>query len=214
MANRRYGVTGDIDQYSFSLAGRYIAVGAIDTPLPSIVQPIDDLAMPAGWTNLGPTENGEVTMNLSLTVEDINTGVVATSRRKIITEQTGTIESVLHIYTPENFRDSFGVDITTTPSTSLNREMVNLWLGGTLGDIIACMIVEDFDIDLVDDPGDESYEQVIFYSPRIQKNGDVDLSRKIGRTPAVNFNYGLLGFTNAGAAGRTVLIQQRWLKAA
>jgi hypothetical protein len=189
MANRRYGVTGDIDQYSFSLAGRYIAVGAIDTPLPSIVQPIDDLAMPAGWTNLGPTENGEVTMNLSLTVEDINTGVVATSRRKIITEQTGTIESVLHIYTPENFRDSFGVDITTTPSTSLNREMVN-------------------------DPGDESYEQVIFYSPRIQKNGDVDLSRKIGRTPAVNFNYGLLGFTNAGAAGRTVLIQQRWLKAA
>lgn len=214
MGDGRIAFSGAIDQYSFALAGRGILVAAADTLLPSIIQPLDDTDFPAAWTYMGPTENAEVTLNLSLTVEDITTGVVPTSRRKIITEQSGTIEAVLHRYEPTLMAKAQGVSAVSTPSTSLNRAIVDLYLGGTLGDIISVLIFEDFGEDLVIDDGTKDYSQVWFYTPRAQKNGDVNLAQKISRAPAINFNYGLLGYTNVAAPGRTILIQQRWLEAA
>lgn len=208
--------TGGFTNASFPIAGRRLLVAPTNTALPGTIEPISDTNMPSGWTDLGPTENSEVTINLSRTTEDINTGVIPTARRTYLTGQDGSMEATLQLYEPTFIGYAGGVDpVAYVPAAGGDRGYQDIFLGGTLGDILSVICFEDFDIDLVEDAaGGHTFEQVLHYSPTVQGDGDVNLSARVTKAPAVAIRFKLLGFEDAGAPGRTVLLQQRWIAAA
>ena len=215
MANK-YAFTGGYNAYSFPIAGRRILISAADTALPSDIVPIDDTNIPSGWVDLGPTENQEVSITLSRQTEAIQTGVIPTDRRKYITGQSGTLEATLQRYEPGLLGYQAGVDpIAEVAASGANRAYVDIYLGGTLGNIVSLLVFEDFDINLIEDAsGGNTFEQVWYYSPQAQSDGDIDLSRKVTKAPAVPARFTLLGFENVAAPNRTVLLQTRWVEAA
>jgi hypothetical protein len=207
--------TGATTNYSFPIAGRRILVAAADTALPSSITPIDDSNIPSGWTDLGPTENQEVTLNLTRQTEAIQVGVIPTDVRKYITGQSGSLEANLMRFEPDILGYQAGVSPEAAVAASGgNREYIDIFLGGTLGDIISVLTFEDFDIDLDDDAGSNSYEQVWYYSPAAQSDGDINLSARITKANAVALRFTLLAFTNVAAGDRNILLQQRWLMVA
>lgn len=204
--------TGATTNYSFPIAGRRILVAAADTALPSTIEPIDDSNVPSGWTDLGPTENQEVTLNLTRQTEAIQVGVIPTDVRKYITGQSGSLEASLMRFEPDILGYQAGVSPETlVPASGGDRGYVDIFLGGTLGSIISVLTFEDFDIDLDDDAGTNSYEQVWYYSPAAQSDGDINLSARITKANAVALRLTLLAFTNVAAGDRNLLLQQRWL---
>jgi hypothetical protein len=204
--------TGATTNYSFPIAGRRIFVAAADTALPSSITPLDSLTPPSGWTDLGPTENQEVTLNLTRQTEAIQVGVIPTDVRKYITGQSGSLEANLMRYEPAILGYQAGVDPeTVVPAAGGDRSYVDIFLGGTLGSTISVLTFEDFDIDLDDDAGTSSYEQVWYYSPSAQSDGDINLSARITKANAVALRLTLLSFTNIAAGDRNLLLQQRWL---
>lgn len=209
----KLAITQVQDNYSYALAGRRILVAPANTALPATITPITDENLPAGWVDLGPVENAEVTLTLTRQTEKVQTGLFPTDRRIYITGQEGTMEANLFRYEPGTLQYAAGV----TPEAAVaasggNRRYIDIFLGGTLGPVQSLLCFEDFDIPLVEDADSgESYEQVWHYSPNAQADGDIDLSRKITKAPSVPVRFTLLGFTNASAGDRTLLLHERWL---
>lgn len=209
------GYAQDPNDYSFSIAGRRVLVNVVDTAMPTSIVPITSLNLPSGWTDLGAVENGEVNITVSRQTEAIQTGVVPTDRRKYITGQEGSIEANFQFYEPRLIGYQAGVDPETdVAAAGADRGYTDIVIGGTLGDILSFLCFEDFDIPLVQDDGLKTYEQVWHYSPKIQGDGDINLSQKINKAPAVAFRAALLGFAAAAAPDRTAMLIQRWVMSA
>lgn len=207
--------TGGYNSYSFPISGRRILVAAANEALPSTIVPIDESNIPSGWVDLGPTENSEVTLTLTRQTEAIQTGVIPTDRRKYITGQEGTLEATLQLYGIDNLGYAGGVDANAEVAASGgDRAYIDVLFGGTLGDIKSLLVFEDFDIDLVADDNSATFEQVWHYTPNAQSDGDIDLSARVTKAPAVKIRYALLGFESVLASGRTVLLQSRWIEVA
>lgn len=209
MANIAF--TGSTTNYSFSIAGRRILIAPEDTAMPT-VEPITDANLPAGWVDLGPTENQEVTLNLSRQTENIEVGVIPTTKRKYITSQEGSLEATLLRYEPETIGYNAGVAAEAlVAGAAPARDYIDIYLGGTLGAIQSILVFEDFDTPLVEDAAaGNTFDQVWHYTPKAQADGDIDLSRRVTRAPAVALRLTLLGFDVAGVT-RTVLLHQRWI---
>jgi hypothetical protein len=208
----KYGVYDDPLSYSFAAGGRFILIAPVNEPLPVVTTPINTDSLPANYYSLGACENGEVNVTVTIETEDVVTGIFNTQRRKLITGQGGSVESVLQFYDDRALAYAGGAaQPSSVASTSLSRAHKRLVYGGSLGDIYTLLIPESFDIPLVTDDGTSTFEETWFYSPKTQKDGDINLAQKVGRLPAVNFNFGLLGFTYQSA---TVVLQHLWLKSA
>jgi hypothetical protein len=209
------GYVGEYENFNFRLRGRAICEAALNTALPSTIEPIDLDNLPVDWTYLGPTENQEVRVSVDVQTEDINVGVVPTAVRTYITGQTGTVEASLFFYQPNIMGIAFGQDPETFVAASGgDRGYQDLFLGGSLGDFKALMILEDFDDDLIEnDVTGKTWEQMLLYSPKTQASASVDFSAAIGRAPAVPYRKSLLAFTNVAAGERSLLLQSRWIEA-
>jgi hypothetical protein len=213
----RPGVFGTpVDDYSFSIRGRYVLVNAVDTATPSPIQPIDvSVTIPSGWTYLGACENGEVGISVTRSTTAINTGAIPVERRRVITGQSGSIDTLLQMPEPiiVGLATGSGTPLTTA-STSLNRAIVSLWHGGQLGGKKSVLIVQDWDIPLISNDGLTTYDQKWFYTPRAEAAEDINLSEAVERVEATRLRMVLYGFTNVSAGDRDVLLLEQWLKAA
>lgn len=208
----KYSINADPVNYTFPAGGRFIMVGALNEPLPPVTTPIDMSTPPGGYVSLGACENSEVTISLNITTESVTTGIFNTERRKLITGQGGSVESVLQFYEPEALAYAGGASQpAAVSSTSLSRAFKRLVYGGSLGSNFTLLIPESLDITLVKDDGTASFEETWFYTPKASKDGDINLSQKVGRLPAINFRFGLLGFSYLN---QTVLLQHLWIQAA
>ena len=205
-----YPVNADPISYSFAAGGRFVLIAPVNEPLPTVTTPINTDSLPANYYNLGACENSEVNVTVTVETEAVVTGIYNTERRKLIVGQGGSIETVLQFYDDTALAYAGGSDAPTlTASTSLSRAFKRLVYGSSLGPLYTLLVPESFDIDLVNDAGTQTIEETWFYSPRTQKDGDINLSQKVGRLPAIAFNFGLLGFTYSGD---TVVLQHLWLK--
>lgn len=208
----KYPVNQDPVNYTFAAGGRVILIAPFNEPLPAVTTPINTDALPANYVNLGACENGEVNATVTLATESVTTGIFNTERRKLIVGQGGSIQSVLQFYDPTNLGYAGGAGApTAVASTSLSRAFKRLIYGSSLGDLYTLLVPESFDITNTDDAGLNSYEETWLYTPRSQKDGDINLSQKVGRLPAINFNFGLLGFSYQST---TAVLQHLWLKTA
>lgn len=105
--------------------------------------------------------------------------------------------------------------VVTTGSTSLNRAIKALGIGGTLGNKLAVLVFQDFDINLVeDDAGGATYEQWWAYTPTAQRNASINLSEFETKTNVSTFDYELLPYTNSAYPGRSLLVECIWLQIA
>lgn len=208
----KYPVNADPLNYSFAAGGRFVLIAPVNEPLPVVTTPINTDSVPANYYNLGACENSEVNVTVTIETESVVTGIFNTERRKLITGQGGSIETVLQFYDDTALAYAGGSDTpASTASTSLSRAFKRLVYGSSLGPQYTLLVPESFDIGLVKDDGTATYEETWFYTPKAQKDGDINLSQKVGRLPAIAFNFGLLGFSYQNA---TVVLQHLWLKAA
>lgn len=208
---------GDINLYPFPLLGNEILINVFDTALPIPYVPIDETNVPAGWTVLGPIRDSQApTFNIDLTSEEIVTGLTPTTQREVITGQTGIVEAFLQRFQPDLTQLVFnpGIANQNTAASSSSRALVDQWLGGTLGDKFALIVAGTPDINLVVDDGSSTYQQILHYTPRAQRTGQISLSERNKRAPEIPFRAKLIGYSNLAAPGRTVLLQLRWIKAA
>lgn len=208
----KFGIYGDVANYSFPLAGRYVLIAAVDTPMPSTVTPITNAAFPAGYTYLGPTEKGQVIVTYDRTTVSAFTGVIQTERQRVLTAQSGSIETTLQFYTPSlaAYATGQGPIVTTAPA-SPSRGFAAMGVGGTLGSRQTLLVVEDWHINLVSDDGSATYEQGWIYAPRTINDGPGSLSDFIDNFNALKAKWSLFGYTNTTFGDRNLLLEHRWL---
>lgn len=208
------GTPGD---YSWAITGDRILIAPADTALPTDIEPLDlsNIATnAAGWTDLGPTENSDVNINITRQSEAIQTGTIPTDRRLYLTGQEGTLEATLMRFEPVLIGYNAGQDPETRVAASGgNRAYTDVRVGGTLGDTYSLLVFKDFDIPLVTDDGVRTYDQVWSYTPNAQSDGDVNLSAKVNKSPVVAFRMRLLGFEVSSDPYSRLMIQ-RWIEAA
>lgn len=209
---QKTGFFGNPTNYSFPLAGRRLLYAPLNTIIPSVVVPIYDTSMPAGWTDLGPPVGAQVDVSIDFTTQDIVTGVLQSVRRTYIEKQTGKISAKVFAWEPQKIADATGqTPIVSGSTTSLNRSFKDVFLGGQLGDKLALLTYEDFDITLAEDIAAGRYEQVWIYTPKAQKTGGINLSELETKTPVITLDYELLPYTNTAAGGRDILLQVRFI---
>lgn len=205
MSTLRTGFTGDVNAYTFPLRGRFINLAPVNTQLPTDVIPYDESNVPSPWVYLGPTENQIVNITLSTQTEAIVTGVIPTERKKYITGQSGLLEANLFRYEPGIIALANGADLDAiTPASGVSRAFRDLWLGGKLGAKQAVWVLEDYDENLKEDKivapavAEAEYEQTWYFNPNSQKDGDVNVSTDVTKTPVVPIRLALFGFNQGG----------------
>jgi len=220
MSTQKTGFNHPVNNYNFPLRGRIVLVAPLNTKMigeeasPSLITPFDETTIPAGWTYLGPVENGQVNLTLNIQTESIFTGVIPTERKRYISQQQGVLEANLLRYEPGIMGTAFGGDLDALVAASgSNRAYRDLWLGGKLGAKQALLVVEDYDDDnlLEDATGGEEFEQTWYYNPKTQRDGDISLGQEITKTPVVPLRFALFGFLQ-GSHNR--LLQVRFVAAA
>lgn len=217
--SQKIAFDGTVVNYSFPLGGRRILVAPVNTAKPATIVPIYDDTMPSapvGWTDLGIPVGALVDMSVDYTTAKIVTGTLQNVRRTYIDSQTGRISTRLFNWEPDRMAKITGQgSVVTTGSTSLNRTIKSLGIGGTLGSKLAVLVFQDFDINLVeDDTGGKTYEQFWAYTPNAQRAASINLSEFETKTNVITFDYELLPYTNSAYSGRSLLIELIWLQVA
>lgn len=208
---------GSVVNYNFPLAGRRVLVAPVNTAKPATLVPIYDDSMPAapvGWTDLGIPVDALVDVSVDYTTAQIVTGTLQNIRKTYIDKQTGKISTKIYNWEPAKIATISGQgSVITTASTSLNRAIKSLGIGGTLGNKLAVLVFQDFgDNNLTEDgAGGASYEQFWIYTPGAQRNASVNLAEFQTKTNIMTFDYELLPYSNSVYPGRSIMCEAVWI---